>query len=139
MCDHCPKCGSEERSKAGFIGAAQRWLCKGWGCKYTRSTSRGMPMEIKRRALQLYLEGLGFRAIGRLLGVSNVAVLKWIRAFGEDVEHARKPGPPPRMVMIDEMWHFIHTKKTSHGSGYRCVISTDASSAFIWADGEPKT
>ena len=32
-------------------------------------------MEIKRQALQLYLEGLGFRAIGRLLGVSNVAVL----------------------------------------------------------------
>jgi len=45
------------------------------GCKYTRSTPRGISVEIKRQALQLYLEGLGFRAIGRLLGVSNVAVL----------------------------------------------------------------
>ena len=98
-----------------------------------------MPMELKRQALQLYLEGLGFRAIGRLLGVSNVAVLKWIRAFGEEVERVRKPGPPPRMVMIDEMWHFIHAKKTNSGSGYRCVISPDASSAFIWADEEPMT
>lgn len=38
--------------------------------------ARGMPMEMKRQALHLYLEGLGFRAIGHLLGVSNVAVLK---------------------------------------------------------------
>ena len=68
MSGHCPKCGSEVRTKAGFIGEAQRWLCKGCGCKYTRSTPRGMPMQVKRRALQLYLEGLGFRAIGRLLG-----------------------------------------------------------------------
>ena len=139
MSGHCPKCGSEVRTKAGFIGEAQRWLCKGCGCKYTRSTPRGMPMQVKRRALQLYLEGLGFRAIGRLLGVSNVAVLKWIRAFGEEAERLRKPGPPPRMAMIDEMWHFVHAKKTSAGSGYRCVISQDASSAFMWADADPTT
>ncbi|MEZ5837386.1 MAG: hypothetical protein R3D03_16930 [Geminicoccaceae bacterium] len=67
--------------------------------------------EIRRRALQLYLEGMGFRAIGRVLGVSNVAVLKWIRAFGEEVERMRRPGPPPKIAMIDEMWHFVHAKK----------------------------
>ena len=89
---HCPKCGSDDKRKAGFIGEKQRWLCKECGCKYTRSTSHGKPMEMKRQALHLYLEGLGFRAIGRLLGVSNVAVLKWIRGFGEDVERTRKPG-----------------------------------------------
>lgn len=135
---HCPKCGSEERHKAGFIGENQRWRCKGCGCKYTRSSPRGAPASLKRQALHLYLEGMGFRAIGRILQVSNVAVLKWIRAFGEEVERARKPGPPPKMAMIDEVWHFIHEKKDNAGSGYRCAISADASSAFIWADGEPK-
>ncbi|MFV0386071.1 MAG: hypothetical protein ACK5L9_19080, partial [Paracoccus sp. (in: a-proteobacteria)] len=89
--------------------------------------------------LQLYLEGMGFRAIGRVLKVSNVTVLKWIRSFGEEVERARKPGPPPKIAMIDEMQHFIHAKKTPAGSGYRCAISADASSAFIWAAAEPKT
>lgn len=72
----CPKCGSEDRRKAGFIRERQRWLCKGCGCKYTRSTLPGKPPEMKRLALQLYLEGMGFRAIGRVLGVSNVAVIK---------------------------------------------------------------
>lgn len=135
----CPKCHSSDRRKAGFIGEKQRWLCKGCGCKYTRSTPPGKPPEMKRLALQLYLEGMGFRAIGRVLKVSNVTVLKWIRGFGEEVERARKPGPPPKIAMIDEMWHFIHAKKTPAGSGYRCAISADASSAFIWAAAEPKT
>ena len=94
---------------------------------------------MKRLALQLYLEGMGLRAIGRVLGLSNVAVLKWIRGLGEEVEQTRKPAPPPRMVMIDEGWHFIQAKTTSAGSGYRCVISPDASSAFIWADEAQKT
>ena len=38
---------------------------------------------MKKLALQLYLVGFGFRSIGRVLGVSNVTVLNWIRAFGE--------------------------------------------------------
>ena len=135
----CPKCGSSDRRKAGFIGEAQRWLCKGCGCKFTRSTPPGKPMAMKRLALQLCLEGMGFGAIGRVLGVSNVAVLKWIRAFGEEVERARKSGPAPKIATIDEVWHFVHAKKTPAGSGYRCVISPDASSAFIWADAEPTT
>jgi transposase-like protein len=43
---------------------------------------------MKKLALHMYLEGLGFRAIGRLLGVSNVSVLNWIRSFGKEVKLA---------------------------------------------------
>ena len=39
-------------------------------------------MEVRQQALKLYLEGLGFRAIGRELNVSNVTVLNWVRAYG---------------------------------------------------------
>ena len=104
----CPKCGSDDRRKAGFVKEKQRWLCKGCGCKYTRSTPRGKPPELKQRALQLYLEGMGFRAIGRILDVSNVAVLKWIRAFGEKAERNLSPAPTSKIAMIDEVWHFVH-------------------------------
>ena len=57
---------------------------------------------MKRFALKLYLEGMGFRAIGRILNVSNVAVLKWIRKFGEELP----PPTPPEEVLVmnlDEM------------------------------------
>jgi hypothetical protein len=36
---------------------------------------------MKKKALHLYLESLGFRFIGKFLGVSNVFVLNWIRSF----------------------------------------------------------
>jgi len=38
---------------------------------------------IKEQVLQMYLEGMGFRAIGRVLGMSHVSVYRWIRAFGQ--------------------------------------------------------
>ena len=38
-------------------------------------------------AIHLYLENMGFRAIGRVLGLSNIAFLKWIRAAGEWIQN----------------------------------------------------
>lgn len=135
----CPKCGSGDHHKAGFVGDAQRWRCRSCGCKFTRGTSWEKPMEMRRQALRLYLEGMGFRAIGRVLGVSNVTVLKWIRAFGEEAERERKPEEPPKIAMIDEVWHFTAAKKTNAGSGFRNVSSPAASAASISADEAPKT
>lgn len=44
---------------------------------------------IKRQVLQLYLEGLGFRFIGRFLKCSHVAAYNWIKAHGEFIESNR--------------------------------------------------
>jgi transposase len=46
--------------------------------------STAKPKSMKKQALHLYLEGLGFRSIGRLLGVSNVSVLNRIKSFGKE-------------------------------------------------------
>jgi len=37
----------------------------------------------RRYRPELYLEGLGFRAIGRFLNCSHVAVYNWIKEFGK--------------------------------------------------------
>lgn len=63
------------------MNGKQRYRCKSCGFNYTTGF-RGKPIELRQRALQLYLDGLGFRAIGRILGVSNVTVLNWVRAYG---------------------------------------------------------
>lgn len=75
----CPKCNSENYVKNGKMNNKQRYLCK--ECKYNFSSfkKRGKSNEIKEQALKMYLEGLGFRSIGRLLNVSNVSVLRWIK------------------------------------------------------------
>ena len=63
------------------MNGKQRYRCKSCGFNYTTGF-RGKPIELRQRALQLYLDGLGFRAIGRIVGVSNVTVLNWVRAYG---------------------------------------------------------
>ncbi len=72
----CPKCSSKETCKNGFMKGSQRYLCRECDYTYTTPHGHGKPKDLKRKALELYLDGMGFRAIGRHLDVSNVAVLK---------------------------------------------------------------
>jgi len=75
---------------------------------------------MQKRALELYLEGVGFRGIGRLLGVTNVTVLYWIRELGEAVEQLRnelKTTAHVQTMELDEMWHYVQKKRENFGSG----------------------
>lgn len=54
---------------------------------------------------------MGLRAIGRILNVSNVTALNWIRIFGKSLkEHVQAELPDDirhvDVIEIDEMWHF---------------------------------
>lgn len=83
---------------------------------------------MRRRALELYLEGVGFRGIGRLLGVSNVAVLYWIRELGEKVEELRGNTVAETscaVMELDEMWHYVQKKNKSFGSGSLMIGMAD--------------
>ena len=78
----CPKCNCEMCVKDGKVKGRQRYRCKGCGYRHTVQY-RGKSPAIKRQALEMYLEGLGFRSIGRILQCSHVAVYNWIKAFGK--------------------------------------------------------
>jgi hypothetical protein len=85
-------------------------------------------------ALKLYLEGMGFRGTGRILGVSNVTVLNWIRDFGQSVKTYVNENMPNNIehidiVEIDEMWHFTVKENESFGSGSQSIGSIKKSSA----------
>lgn len=77
----CKRCGGTDSHKNGMMNGKQRYRCKGCGFNYTTGF-RGKPIELRQQALNLYLEGMGYRAIGRKLEVSNVTVLNWVRAYG---------------------------------------------------------
>ena len=119
---NCPKCYSEENVKNGRVLGKQRYKCKECGCNYSQSKKRGYSLDKKLMALQLYLEGNGFRGSGRILGVSNVTILNWIRDFGKSVkEYVLKNMPNDireiEVVEMDEMWHFTVKKNENSGSG----------------------
>ena len=115
---NCPKCKSEKKVKNGFIKEIQRYKCKDCGYNFTvEKKSNEYSLSVKKNALQLYLEGLGFRSIGRILKVSNVSVLNWIRTFGKEVEALHSVSDEIEIVEVDEMHSYIGSKKTTVGFG----------------------
>jgi transposase-like protein len=46
--------------------------------------------ETRRMALKRYLEGLGFRAIYRLLQISRETVYAWVKTWGPKVDLPKK-------------------------------------------------
>ena len=119
----CVKCASENVCKNGFISEKQRYKCKKCGYNFTKGRP-SKPLHLKRLALQLYLEGLGFRSIGRVLKVSHVSVLNWIKSFGATEGRRSQTAEELRseteisIVKIDEMHTFIGSKKTAVSSGF---------------------
>ena len=127
---NCPKCGSTSCTKDGIVKGRQRYRCKHCNFRHTVQ-QRGISTAIKRQALELYLEGLGFRSIGRLLKCSHVSVYNWIKSFGEKVEEFRSDSSV-KIVEIDEMHTYIQSKKTIVGSGLLLIdMESDSSIAYL--------
>ena len=124
--NNCPKCKSENFRKDGIVKLKQRFFCK--DCKYRFTVEHiGKPNEMKRQSLVLYLEGLGFRSIGRFLGVSHVAAFNWIKSFGEKLDEFRN-NADIEVVELDEMNTYISSKKTIAGYGLLLIdMGTDSS------------
>ena len=113
----CKKCNSINYIKSGFIRGHQRYKCKDCGCQFTDTNIRGVHPAIKKLATVLYgLGGMSMLKIGKIFGVSDVAVLKWMRSESAKISDL-KPHAESGIVMIDEMWHFVSGKKTRFGSG----------------------
>jgi transposase-like protein len=68
-------------------------------------------------ALELYLEGLGFRAIGRVLKISYGTVYKWVKKWGEAASLPAKHQEGVKKVELDEIHTYIGSKKTTVGYG----------------------
>lgn len=118
----CKRCGSEERTRNGFMRGKQRYRCKACGLNFTATPPRGMPLQVKVTAILLYVSGLSMNRTAKLLGVSTPSVMAWIERFAKD--HAPKPEPAGRALIIelDEMWHYLKKSRTSSGSGRLGIV-----------------
>lgn len=110
----CPHCQSRERqNKAGFTEAgSQRYRCMVCGKKYTpEPKERGYSDELRRRAVERYVDGNNLRRTGRQFGVSPQSVANWVKAHAAQLP----PAPQPEEVQgveMDELHTFIECKKT---------------------------
>jgi len=107
---NCPRCASADKVKSGINKGCQHYKCK--TCQYfftvAHKSDTAAPAQ-RRLALTLYLEGLGFRSIGRILGFSHVAVYQWVKAFGEKMESIKRPAA--QIMELDELHSSVGHKK----------------------------
>jgi transposase-like protein len=118
----CPHCHATQRQvKGGFNRTgSQRFQCQECRRQYTpEPRPLGYDDKTKEIALKLYLEGNGFRRIGRLLSVNHQSVVNWINAFHAELRAKKLALPVPGKVStleMDELFTFIGTKKSQHSS-----------------------
>jgi len=104
--------------KSGFVKEQQRYYCKKCSFHFTIN-NRGVASDIKRLALHLYLEGLSYRAISRVTGVSDVAIAKWIRPLKKSLHPIRKQ--QIRVTELHRLEHFFITKELFNKFGWLLI------------------
>ena len=114
---NCSRCGSLNHCKDGKVNTRQRHLCKDCRYRYTvEKKSDVKTIEVCRMALEMYLEGLGFRAIGRILKISYGTVYQWVKEWGSQVELPQRKEAID-IVELDEIHTYVASKKTTVGYG----------------------
>ena len=123
----CRKCGSSKSVKNGKRSGEQCYICKDCGFQYTSEESNRRSDVERSKAIALYLLGLSMRAIAKLFSVNVTTILYWVRNFA--IVNYTKPTPQgPIDIELDEMWHFIKSKKTSVGYGKLIAVLPASSS-----------
>ena len=85
------------------------WIENPYRCKTclynfnTNKLERGIDQDYGQRSLKLYLEGMGFRAIERVVGVSHVGVITWVKKYGKALKRLSKPRGKLSAVELDEL------------------------------------
>ena len=107
----CKACGSTHHVRNGFVCGHQRYRCKACGCNFTNTARRGVQPALKALGLVLYgMCGVSMSKIGKMFGVSDVAVLNWVRKEAGLLDDLA-PHAESEVVMIDAMWHCVNGKK----------------------------
>jgi transposase-like protein len=91
----------------------------------------------KRLALEMYLEGLGFRSIGRILKISYGSVYQWIRKLGEHLELPKRD-ETIAVVELDEIHTYVGQKKTIAGYGLLLIDLENGSSLLSVGIGQQR-
>lgn len=114
----CKKCCSTQIVKNGFVRGLQRYRCNVCTLNFVQGDGRTNSKIAAKKALVVLLYALGkasFNMLGRLLGHSPSLIYRWVREAINATEEPLISGSI-REMEFDEMWHFIHSKKTKSGS-----------------------
>lgn len=125
----CPSCKSTQVIKSGIIRDRQRFKCKKCNYYFTvDKIGKSINDYYVTKALQLYVEGISYREIERILGVSHVSVMNWVKKYGISRPENIDYHPTYKILSHGELTSFISNKNQLSGAG---MIITELGDKFM--------
>ena len=129
MPDSCPKCNEKNTVKSGIINERQRFYCKNCNYYYTvKKLGKQIDDYFVTKALQLYLEGLSYREIERIIGVSHVTISSWIKKYNIKRPPHSEFHPVYKVLKQNELIEFMQSEDNIKGSG---IIITEFGDKYM--------
>lgn len=125
----CPNCHSNLLIKSGVVNNRQRYKCK--DCNYHFTVSKlGKRIDdyYVNKALQLYIEGLTYREIERILGISHVTIMNWVRKYNIKRPNNTNYHPTYKILNAEELALFFSKSENLSGSG---AVVTELGDKFM--------
>lgn len=116
--NNCPKCQQSNIRKSGIINDRQRYHCKNCNYYFTvKKAGKQIDDYFVTKALQLYLEGLSFREIERIIGVSHVTISSWIKKYNIKRPPFTEFHTSYKVFKQNELIDFLNDEKNIKSSG----------------------
>ena len=118
----CPKCQNYDVVKSGVVKGRQRYNCK--GCHYFFTVfkdGKNIDPYYVIKALQLYIEGLTYREIERILGISHVSVMNWVKKYNIKAPENYEYRPTYKVLNHTELIEYFKETDSLKSSG--CMIT----------------
>lgn len=111
----CPECGSTHIRKNGSRKGKQRYICVECQRQFLSvyEPPKGYSDGIKRECIDLYLNGMGLRAIERVKHVHHTTIIYWVKQLGGRLPDTPVESNIPEVTELDELQTFVRSKKTT--------------------------
>ncbi len=114
----CPRCNAENVIKSGVVKDRQRYQCKKCAYYFTvNKIGKQIDNYYVIKALQLYIEGVSYREIERILGVSHVSVMNWVKKYHIKAPENNEYRPTYRVFNHKELIEYLKEDGNTKGAG----------------------
>lgn len=118
----CPRCKQLHVVKSGIVKDRQRYHCKECGYFFTvMKEGKQIDPYYVIKALQLYLEGVSYREIERILGISHVSVMNWVKKYKVTAPENNDYRPTYKVLDQQELQDFFSQPDALKSAG--CMIT----------------
>ena len=112
----CPQRARPESIHYGTRRGVQRYRCQAFR-RILSTLRQGKDPALKQQACPLYLEGMGMRAIGRVLGIHHKTVSRWLVQAAQALLASSAQTEACSFIESDELCTFTAKKNLNVGSG----------------------